>query len=361
MFIFTQKEDLPKVTIVTVVYNLINAGREVYFRQCLESVHNQSYPYIEHLVIDGASDDGTIDLLEEYRKKGYVKYYSEPDEGLYDAMNKGIQKATGKYVAFLNSDDFYHNEDAVALSIEKLEEEQADFSCASAYILQNEERAFIIPPSLEKFFLNVPVNHQTVFMRREVLLSEGGFRKELFKICADYDLIVRVILKGYHPIVVDECIASYRYGGASINEHLLNQERRMVAKEFFSGLDIKFIKSIHGVKGYKEEYFVTKDQWQKLLDSNIHSSIKSEIAKMKVKERENTLQIYPSSGHAPLTIRFCLFGKCIFAIEKWNRKAEYNVITTFRLFSIKLWGKTKRRYKTVYKFLYLPIFSIKNK
>ena len=98
----TETEKFPKVTIVTVVYNLIENGREQYFRQCLESVHKQLYQNIEHIVIDGASNDGTIDLLEEYNKKGWIKYYSEPDTGIYDAMNKGIEKATGKYIVFLN-------------------------------------------------------------------------------------------------------------------------------------------------------------------------------------------------------------------------------------------------------------------
>ena len=66
----------PRVTVVTVVYNLIEGGREEYFRQCLESVREQMYRDVEHIVIDGASTDGTIDILEGYRKKGWIRYYS---------------------------------------------------------------------------------------------------------------------------------------------------------------------------------------------------------------------------------------------------------------------------------------------
>ena len=96
----TQK--LPKVTVVTATYNLIKDGREKFFRQCVESIHNQTYKNIEHLVIDGASKDGTIDLIKEYADKGWIKYVSEPDKGMCDAMNKGIKIATGEYVAILN-------------------------------------------------------------------------------------------------------------------------------------------------------------------------------------------------------------------------------------------------------------------
>ena len=103
----------PVVTIITITYNLIKDGREAYFRECVESVHNQCYGNFEHIIIDGASDDGTIDLLNEYAQKGWIKYYSEPDNGIYNAMNKGIEKANGKYIVFLNSDDYFSSVTAI--------------------------------------------------------------------------------------------------------------------------------------------------------------------------------------------------------------------------------------------------------
>ena len=65
-------------------------------------MHNQNYENVEHIIIDGASNDGTLELLKEYEDKGWIKVYSEPDDGVYYAMNKGIDKANGKYIAFLN-------------------------------------------------------------------------------------------------------------------------------------------------------------------------------------------------------------------------------------------------------------------
>ena len=88
----------PLVTVITITFNIKKAGREKFFRQCIESVHKQHYKNIEHIIIDGASKDGTASILDEYFKKGWIRYIRESDEGVYDAMNKGIAMAKGKYI-----------------------------------------------------------------------------------------------------------------------------------------------------------------------------------------------------------------------------------------------------------------------
>lgn len=203
----------PLVTIITITFNLVKAGREKTFRQCLESVHNQTYSNIEHIVIDGASTDGTIKLIKEYANKGWIKYISEPDTGIYNAMNKGIKMAKGKYVAFLNSDDFYHNIDAVKFSVLTLEKNNADFSYAK-FIMINEENHTkeIVKQGIEKFLYTMPFGHPTMFTKTSVVRNEKGF-DESYKVAADYDLIIRLILKDYKGMYIDSDIASYRYGG----------------------------------------------------------------------------------------------------------------------------------------------------
>lgn len=208
----------PLVTIVTITFNLKKNGREETFRQCLESVHNQTYKNIEHIVIDGASTDGTIDLIKEYADKGWVKYISEPDKGIYDAMNKGIKIANGKYIAFLNSDDFYHNIDAVKLSIGALQKNNADFSYAD-FILIGENRRDIVKGEIEKFLYAMPFGHPTMFIKTDVIKKEGGF-DEKYKLPADYDLVIRLILKDYKNVYIRDQIASYRIGGlGSTTDH----------------------------------------------------------------------------------------------------------------------------------------------
>ena len=93
----------PLVTVVTVCLNVIQTGRKEMFLQCVESVRRQTYPRIEHLIIDGASTDGTIPLLQSLN----LSFFSEKDTGIYDAMNKGIARGKGEYVLFLNTDDFF--------------------------------------------------------------------------------------------------------------------------------------------------------------------------------------------------------------------------------------------------------------
>ena len=116
------------VTVITTTFNLVKNGRVDFFKQCVESVHSQDYQYIEHLVIDGASSDGSLEIIREYEQKGWLTCISEPDKGIYDAMNKGIRLAKGKYIAFLNSDDFWHDSHGVSESVKALEANQASMA-----------------------------------------------------------------------------------------------------------------------------------------------------------------------------------------------------------------------------------------
>ena len=205
------QEREPLVTVVSITFNLIKAKREAFFRQCLGSVHNQTYKNIEHIVIDGASTDGTVELIKEYAEKGWVKYISEPDKGIYDAMNKGIGLASGKYIAFLNSDDYYHNPNAIGLSIKSLERKGADFSYADFIALDNENKR-IVKGDIETFFYTMPFGHPTMFTKTSAIKAANGF-DTTYKVIADYDLIIRLILMGCKGVYIDEDITTYRLGG----------------------------------------------------------------------------------------------------------------------------------------------------
>lgn len=207
----------PLVTVVTVCFNLYENKRVLHFQQCLKSVRSQDYPAVEHLVIDGASQDGTVELLETYARRGMIRLISEPDSGIYDAMNKGIHQAGGKYIAFLNSDDYWHRRDAVSASVAALEQSHAAFSYAPRNIV-NEDGSFYCKESagLGTFPSLMPFCHQTMFTRREVLLSYGGFDAEHYRSAADYDLVLRLLLNGEQGVYVPLNFTTFRLGGFSI-------------------------------------------------------------------------------------------------------------------------------------------------
>lgn len=206
---------MKRITIITSTFNLIKAGRKETFLQCLESVHNQKYKNYEHIIIDGASTDGTIDILEEYQNKGWITYYSEPDKGIYEAMNKGITKAQGDYIAFLNSDDYYHNNEGFSSVIETFTKKpNAEYVFSDHISLREDTTAKKVKHHLSRVFIRNPFSHQTMFTRTDILKKYGGFN-EKYKISADFDLILRMALNN-SPCVFTECIfTTFREGGIS--------------------------------------------------------------------------------------------------------------------------------------------------
>ncbi|MBR1735272.1 MAG: glycosyltransferase [Alphaproteobacteria bacterium] len=360
----THVKSFPKVTVVTVVYNLIKTGREQYFRQCLESVHEQFYSNVEHIVVDGASVDDTLDLLEEYHKKEWITYYSEPDNGIYEAMNKGIRKATGKYIVFLNSDDYFCTKSAISLSIEALEREKTAFSCAYAYYLANEKPIARINVQPEVFFLCMPFSHQTMFTRRDILLKENCFN-EKYKSAADYDLIVRLLIKGYEFSVVKDTISCFREGGfADSDFEKSKNEVRMIMKDNFSE-DIGKISN--GLSNYKygvadndySNYVISLDTLQRIKKS-VCFRIRKSIEKIRHKKQDNRTVIFSPKGYfLPLKWDVTLFGISIFSIERMSYPIKNDRIV-FKLFdAIKLFEIKSSDISFLLRILYIPALKIK--
>lgn len=96
----------PEFTVITPTYNIVDNNQADDFTLLVSLLGKQTYPYIEHIIIDNNSQDGTVDFLKEYKNSGYISFFSEPDRGKFDAMNKGILRAKGKYIGFLSCDDF---------------------------------------------------------------------------------------------------------------------------------------------------------------------------------------------------------------------------------------------------------------
>ena len=203
----------PLVTVVTVIKDIVKAKRQDFFKQCIESVQAQTYPHIEHLIIDGASQDGTQRLLEKLKKKKNIRVISAPDEGIYYAMNNGIENAKGTYIAFLNSDDYYSDPTCVAQSVECLQKTNADFSFGTVLMTDDKNTNLSFYPFESMFFYTMPFSHQSMFCRTS-LLSKFKFDTN-FRLAGDFDLIIRLYLSGAVSVEVPCRIATYRMSGLS--------------------------------------------------------------------------------------------------------------------------------------------------
>ena len=211
-------EKLPKITVITATFNLIKDGREAFFRQCVESVHNQTYSNIEHIVMDGASTDGTLDLIREYEEKGWLKCYSEPDECMVDAMNKGIQKSSGTYIAILNSDDYW-NEEALSVSMEHILKQNADYSYGSANMLSRDGKFLgkwnADNSSIATFYYLMPFNHETMVCKKETYLKLGLYNYKEYGTASDYEFLIRLILNDYKGVCTNFDILNFRMDGTT--------------------------------------------------------------------------------------------------------------------------------------------------
>jgi glycosyltransferase involved in cell wall biosynthesis len=198
----------PKISVVTPCFNSIHTLRET-----IDSVAAQDYPRVEHLVMDGGSTDGTLDVLRSYP---HLNWVSEKDEGHYHAMDKGTRMASGEVVAILNADDCYRP--GVLGKVAAAFEQHADWDALFGDIVFVDGQGHEIfrrmeagfDPQIIRFGLNV-VNHQTLFLKKEVYLRLGGYRYREFKNCCDYEYVMRLVKAGCPIGHVPVFIVNYRY------------------------------------------------------------------------------------------------------------------------------------------------------
>lgn len=201
----------PEVTIITPTSNIVDKGQADDFTLLVNLLDRQTYEFVDHLIIDNASQDGTEVLLKEYKNSGFLTFYSEPDRGKFDAMNKGLLRAKGKYVAFLSCDDFYHDITGIADVVNVMEEEDADFCFFPSYCCHPEGYVFQFIPAMLNTFQVAPCPRQAMFFKKSVLNELRGF-DEKFKLLADYDLVIRLVLGGYKGVLFDGNIVTCRLG-----------------------------------------------------------------------------------------------------------------------------------------------------
>jgi len=205
-----------KISIITVVYNNCKT-----IKTAIESVIGQTYNNIEYIIIDGGSIDGTLDIIDNYQDNIAI-LLSESDNGIYDAMNKGINLATGDIIGILNSDDLYDNvhiiEDVVN---EFIKDNKLDILYGDlVYVNKNDTAKIIRKWNSSKYYDNFFENgnvppHPSLFLKRKIYL-ECGFFKLDFLLAADYEFMLRVFKKkSYKSKYINKTFVRMRLGGAT--------------------------------------------------------------------------------------------------------------------------------------------------
>lgn len=217
-------ENKPLISVVTVVYN-----GEAHLEQTILSVLEQDYDNVEYIIVDGGSTDGTLDLIKKYEDA--IDYWvSEPDGGIYDAMNKGTSLCSGEYIAFLNADDWYAQE--TLWKIARYASDGKECICGDVNIMDGNGKSCLLTMTVDfsRYQTHMPVGHPALFLKRSLLLQYGF--DESFKVIADYDLLIKLIKRGLTYTYIPDVLSYFREEGISTTQNLAKEHFYLYKKHF---------------------------------------------------------------------------------------------------------------------------------
>jgi len=229
-----------KVSIVTGTYN-----SEKYIADCVSSIERQSHDNIEHIIVDGASKDNTLSVIKNMPNR-VTKIISEKDDGIYDAMNKGLNETTGDIVGILNSDDFYNSDTVLEKVVSQFKDESIHIVFGDLFYVNQENtdlirRKWVTGPFKKNSFKKGwhPA-HPTFFVRKAVYEKHGVFDLDL-NLAADFELMLRFLEK--HQLksaYINEPMVRMRLGGATSKNlsNILKQNKECVGAFKKNGLPV---------------------------------------------------------------------------------------------------------------------------
>lgn len=237
-----------KVSIITATYNSVKTVRDT-----IESVLSQDYEDIEYIIIDGKSKDNTLKVVNEYRDKIAV-LVSEPDKGIYDAMNKGIKLATGDIIGILNSDDFFLDNKVVSRVISAFNKNpELDGVHANLYYVKQDNPMTVVRHWVStdfkkgSFFKGWHPAHPTLYLRKEVYQKYGLFDLD-FPLAADFELMLRFFeCRGIKTKHLDFTMIRMRLGGATSKDYsnLKKNTKECIAAFRKNGLKAPFLYPVY--------------------------------------------------------------------------------------------------------------------
>jgi glycosyltransferase len=204
-----------KVTLITACYN-----SEKTIAETIRSANGQDYPHIEHIFIDGASKDRTVEIIRESSTRAPI-ILSEPDKGIYDALNKGLKMATGDIIGLLHSNDLLANPNAISKLVESFEATASDIVFGNTLCFSEHDPEKIVRRvrvgafSKSKFETGWFPSHPTIYVKRDVMTQIGLFRTDM-RIAADYEHVMRMMyLSNFKIHYMDTYVYKFRLGGVS--------------------------------------------------------------------------------------------------------------------------------------------------
>lgn len=211
------------ITIVTVCRNA-----EKTIEATVKSVLEQTYSNIEYIIVDGASTDGTLEIVGSYSEKFPIKVYSEPDQGIYDAMNKGVFYAKGDYIQFLNAGDRLIDSTVIQRTVDEMKKGEGSLfygSIVYEYETGKQEIRNYGPACAKKmyYYTGDCINHQAIFASKDCFKSESFDLS--YRICADREWMMRISKKGYRFVCMPFLICVY-----SLNEESASVRMKELAK-----------------------------------------------------------------------------------------------------------------------------------
>ena len=226
----------PSLSVITATYNLIEAGRRDSFQRALDCVRAQGGDGIEHVIQDGGSTDGTLDLIRGMTDgDAAVSVASAPDDGLYDGMNRAVERATGDYVIFLNSDDALADDGVLQEARAALAADPADFAFGgTAGPDARGEQKVSGRTNLRAVLQRMPFCHNSMLVRRAVFGSLGG-HDLLFPVAADYDFVLRMVSSGYRGLDLRRPVSAYWTRGVSADDGAVATDYARVWKRYYEG------------------------------------------------------------------------------------------------------------------------------
>lgn len=204
-----------KISVITATWNCANT-----LPDCLVSVAWQSHANREHIIIDGVSTDGTMDVINQHIEQ-IAAFISEPDKGIYDALNKGLQRATGDVVGFLHADDLFASADVLSIIASAFEDPSVCAVYGDLEYVSHQDTAKVIRRWQSKPFASKDLRwgwmpaHPTLYVRRDWYARIGGFDTS-YRIAADYLSILKLFTQpGFKAVYLPEVLVTMRLGGAS--------------------------------------------------------------------------------------------------------------------------------------------------